>query len=242
MKNAQSSPGAPQSSTPGNPRQFRIIDLFALTTLAALVSAMAAPFARAMPREHLTKFLVVAFCQLLVVATAIVLAAHSRNRLLQASGERIGIAYCGALKWAHWPLFKSISYMLLLAAAQLTLAVSFALFPIAETPTPHYIVFQLQLGYFAGLSFTRFLWKVYPNAIEFFDHGLALGGTKLVRWDQVEVRRSQLFTDRVVVVVRPEHGSIAGLTRTAQFPSWLMDKLLATQLAARAAKRLAPPR
>lgn len=71
----------------------------------------------------------------------------------------------------------------------------------------------------------RFLWRVYPNSIECFENGLALGGTQLIQWDQVELRRSTFFTDRVVVVVRTDRA--AAITRIAQFPRALTDQLLA---------------
>lgn len=86
-----STPNGRNSSTTGDPRQFRIIDLFALLTLAALVSAMAAPFVRELAPTTRNKLLAVVTCQLVVVAATVVFAAQRRSKLLQQSGQRIGI-------------------------------------------------------------------------------------------------------------------------------------------------------
>jgi hypothetical protein len=124
--NEQPTPNAGQLSTPGGPRQFRIIDLFAVVTLAALLSAMAAPFIRAMTPAGRSQLATGLLLQLLVMAATMVFAAYGRSKLLKKSGQRIGIGYGGAVRWRHWPLLKSIMYTLILVAVQLSLALGYA--------------------------------------------------------------------------------------------------------------------
>jgi hypothetical protein len=226
MSNRKQNLSADRDLPTVNPRQFRIIDLFAVLTLAALLAAMAAPFLRAMPPDKLTMLLIVALCQVVVTGGTMIHAAHRRQQLLDRSGERIGIGYCGAVRWRHWPLFKSILSMVFLAAAQFGVALVFAVVLTGETPVPTFLVYQLQLGYVTGRALSRYMWRVYPSAMEFFANGVAVSGTSFVEWERAEVRRSQFFSDRVVVVMRPEVGSIAGGTIIVQVSDTLRDELL----------------
>ena len=163
------------SVEPGDPRQFGVIDLFAFVTLAALVSAMAAPFLREMQAEKRVRLLVVASFQLVVTTGTIAFAVYQRKKLLEKAGWRIGIAYCGEIRWRHWPAVKSVVYMLLLASAQLCLAMMFAT-EVVELPAPYFLVYEIQLGCISGMAFARFLWRVYPNSMEFFEQGISLRG------------------------------------------------------------------
>jgi hypothetical protein len=116
-------------------------------------------------------------------------------------------------------------YMLLLAMAQIGLAlVAVAV----ATEHPFLLFYQLQLGCIAGMAFARFLWRVYPNSIEFFAHGISLSGVTLIPWAQVELRRSQYFADRLVVVLRPAANSIVGDTKLVQVSAPLREQLLST--------------
>jgi hypothetical protein len=228
MMNEQAHPNVNHSTLPGDPRQFRIIDLFAVVTLAALLLAMAAPFVRAMTPASRKRLLVVVTCQLAVTAATMTYLAIRRAKLLQKSGRRIGIGYSGAIKWRHWPLFKSIAFMLFLAAAQLALALMYALLSTDDGQPPSFVIFQLQLGFSTGIALSRFKWGVYPSAVEFFDNGMSFGGTNFIGWDRSEVRTSQYLSDRVVIVMRQAKGSIAGETRTVQVPGSLREQLTAT--------------
>jgi hypothetical protein len=104
------------------PQQFGVIDLFALMTLAALASAMLAPFVRAMQTENQLRLLLGAILQFGTAAIATVWAITRRRKLLEQSGPRIGIGYCGQIRWPLWPVVKSMVYMLLLAMVQIGLA------------------------------------------------------------------------------------------------------------------------
>jgi hypothetical protein len=119
--------------------------------------------------------------------------------------------------------------MLAVASAQLWIA----LFLVAVSSSSRFAVFrpsainQLQLGFFTGYAFVRYLWRVYPNSIEFFDNEISLGGTRFFPWSHVELRASQLFKDRIVVVIRHPGSSIGGDAKMAQVTSALRDRVFA---------------
>ena len=71
---------------------------------------------------------------------------------------------------------------------------------------------------FTGLAFARYLWRVYPGAMEFFENGVALYGIVFFGRTQVELRSSQTIADRVVVVVRPIPDSRGANTKIVQIP------------------------
>ena len=147
------------SSGMSDPRQFAVIDVFAVITLTALVCAMAAPLLRRIPAEKLDKLLVIVSLQLVVTAGAVLLAANLRERLLEKSGRRIGLAYCGEGRWRHGPLVKSAIYMFLLASAQLCVWLLFAAGAIGDVISTNYLLFELQLGGLLGYTFARYPWR-----------------------------------------------------------------------------------
>ena len=207
---------------PSDPWQYGIIDLFAILTLAALISAMAAPLFRHIQPVNRPVLVIVMMCQVLITAGTIIAAAGRRKSLLELSGQRIALGYCGQMKWRYWPLLKSILYMTAFAAAQVGLALL-----IAYETVGGFLLYQLQLGYVTGFAFSRYLWRVYPNTIEFFENGISTDATTFLPWGRTEVRPSQYHGDRVVVVERPMAGSIAGFTRTAQLPRYQREVVLA---------------
>ena len=210
-----------------DPRQFRILDLFAVLTLAALLCATAAPFVRELNFATRSRLLAVFSCQLLVMLVTIVYSANKRSSLLQRSGNRLGIGYSGAMKWRYGPLFISIMCMLSLATLQLAMSLAFALQPTMELWPPNFVISQVQLGCFTGVAVSRFKWGVYPGAVEFFDNGIAVGGVRFVCWEQVEVRRSHHLPDRLVIFLRQAAGSAAGGTTTVQVSPALCERLVA---------------
>jgi hypothetical protein len=56
---------------------------------------------------------------------------------------------------------------------------------------------------------------------------LALAAMRFIPWQRVDVRPSQYFTDRLVVVIRPEVGSPVASTRLAQVPGAVGERILA---------------
>ena len=82
--------------------------------------------------------------------------------------------------------------MLTLLVAQITLA----MFVVQNERLPLFLfVYRLQVSSLCGRTFTRFLWRVYPNAIKFFECAIAFGGTTFVPWTQADIQPSQWFTD-----------------------------------------------
>jgi hypothetical protein len=163
----------------------------------------------------------------LIIAVTVAAMANRRKKLFDRSGQRICVAYCGGGRWRRWPLVKSIVAMAALALAQLGLAAAFAVTPSAEVAYVHIVIYQVQLGWFTGVAVSRFRWRVYPHAMEFFDNGVALHGWKFYGWSRAEVRPSTLYADRVVVVLQIQPGSIGGETKIARVTGTLRERVLA---------------
>ena len=64
-----------------------------------------------------------------------------------------------------------------------------------------------------GEQYMVCVWRVYPEAIEFFENGVVWWGGNLHDWRQVDLRESQVFKDRFVVVLRWADELAAGDTR-----------------------------
>jgi hypothetical protein len=67
--------------------------------------------------------------------------------------------------------------------------------------------------------------------MEFFEHGVALHGTSLFPWIQVNVRDSQFFPDRIVVVVRSTVGSFDAEMYVVQVNDRLRSRIKAVAVA-----------
>ena len=52
-----------------------------------------------------------------------------------------------------------------------------------------------------GEQYMVCVWGVYPEAIEFFENHVVSWGVNLHEWRQVDLRQSQVFKDRFVVVL-----------------------------------------
>ena len=74
-------PSQGHSADAGNPQQFRLIDLFALTTLVALVSAVVAPLFRRLESNFRYLLLLVVGLQLLITVGTIVYYAKKRKKI-----------------------------------------------------------------------------------------------------------------------------------------------------------------
>jgi len=213
--------------------QFGLIDLFAIVTLAALLSAMAAPHVREMSSENRVWLLVVAGLQFLVTTVSFALAMFQRKQLQMNSGRKMGIAPCGVIRWRHWPMVKSILLMLLFATVQLLAALMFAQESNRGSSMFNFMLMQMQLCSFAGYAFARFLWRSYPGTIEVFDNGIAVGGVMFYPWANVDVRTSHLVADRLVVVLRDSSGSASACTKMAQVSDGLREQIFAVVAAER---------
>jgi len=233
-----------------NPQQFRLLDLFALMTLAAVVSAMAAPFLLGLDSEYRLRLLAVIGFQFLIVLWSIFHYARKRKRLLDEAGSKIGFGFCGQLRWRHWPIARSVLGIFFTLLWQLGIAVkissdlwfhgelngpvgvSIDMLPVSHR-VMHYLYYFSFLDYLlylgvswgVGHSFSICRWRAYPGAIEFFSNGIVQRGTLFIPWERVEVRPSSLFADKIAVVVRGGQNSIVGTTIMAQVTSPLRERV-----------------
>ncbi len=215
------------SAVAGNPQQFRLMDLFVLTTMIALVSAMVAPLLRGLASDYRNLLLRIVSVQLLLTAGTIVYYARKRKALLDKSGSKIGSAFCGQFRWRYWPIVRTVATIVFAASFQLLFAVAMAITlldsgeifgPISamidHLPVSHRVLhylhylsfldflFYLQYSFSVGYAFSLYRWRVYPNSIEFFEHGIVRKGLALTPWKRIEVRPSSLFADKIAIVVR----------------------------------------
>lgn len=207
-------------------RQIGLIDLFALVTLAALLTAMAAPFLRDIQAAQISRLIILGTIQAIALSSSAIYSSLQRKKLLSKAGVRIAVVFYGGKKWKHWPLVSSVGFMFLFASMQLGIALVYAHLN-SGTVNLNGIFVQAQLGYFTGLAVCRYLWRVFPGSIEFYNNGVALGGTKLLSWHQVDLSPSRLFSDRIRIVIRPVNGVHFGDTKTAHVGADLRNQLLA---------------
>ena len=107
------------------------------------------------------------------------------------------------MNWPAWPLVKSIINMLFLSTVQLGFAAAIAFAPSRIMIVPMFLMYHVQLAILFGYMVCRYMWRVYPNSLEFFEHGVARSGVEFRPWSQIELRPSQFFPDRIAVVFRP---------------------------------------
>jgi hypothetical protein len=210
-------------TVPRDPRQFRIVDLIALMTLAALASALAAPFIRALSPDHRSKLIITTIVQLIVMATTIATNAKTRTQVLRQAGEKLGTGYLGALRWSR---LTCVLGMLFLGAIQLFLSFVFLDTSNRNTRVPDNLLFHVQLAYSSAAAISRYRWGAYPNMVEIFQNGLVFSGTRFVNWTQAEPRPCVHQSDRVTIVFRHSPQSAAGETKTVQMSDALRDWIL----------------
>jgi hypothetical protein len=239
----------PILSDPGEeekPLQFRLLDLFGLMTVVALVAAVAAPVLRSFESEFRNLLFVIAAMQLAIIVTTIVYYAKKRKALCDRSGIRLGVGLSGHASWRYWPVVKSVLTGLIVVAGQVAVAFKVAhdlaqhgfvngpfstlldRLPLSyQTMEIFHNVFWLidllyfvQLAWFVGYVFSRTRWRVYSNTIEFFQNGISRKGTDLTSWERIEFRPSTFFSDRIVLVVQ------ASDTIVVQVSSSLRDRIL----------------
>lgn len=209
----------------GDPLQLRLIDFFAMTTLFALLVALFTPLARQIRTEQRWPLLAVLLGQAILISLVMLIEAKRRRSLLNGSGRRIGIGFAGEMEWRHWPLFLSAMAMMLIAALQVLFAVAVSRQPGIALLSPGFFLQQLQLGWLFGVACSRYLWRVFPNSMEFFENGIAERGTTLIPWERISVRDSKFFRDRIVVVIRTTPGALDGDTTVVQVSDSLRSQI-----------------
>lgn len=210
-------------TVPRDPRQFSIVDLIALMTLAALVSALAAPFIRALSPDHRSKLLITTIVQLIVMGATITYNAKTRTQTLRQAGKKLGAGHLGALRWSR---LTCVLGMLFVGSIQLALS-----FIVLETSTrssrvPENLLFNAQLACLSAVAISRYRWGAYPNMVEIFRNGLVFSGTRFVSWTKAEPRPSAYYSDRVTIVFRHAPQSAAGEIKTVQVSDALRDWIL----------------
>lgn len=193
-------------------QQFSIIDLFALITFAAILLAVFAPVVRLMDPDKRAQALVPLSVQLFALVGACAYRVARRHELIRLAGKRLGVAFYGSGSWKHGPYVKSIVILLMLAAFQIIVAISIT---VGEVQPTTMVLNTLQLTYALSMFAVNFLWRVYPSTLEFFENGVVLHGSVLTTWKHVELRDSQFFDDRVVLVLKPQ-GTIGTDTKMAR--------------------------
>jgi len=183
-------------------RQFGLIDLFAMVAIAAVSSALATPFVRAMTTTNRGWLLAMAVAQLAITVGAFAWTIKSRRTVLMQAGQKIGLAYCHKVRWQHGPAMLSTASLLFLAAAQLCFALT------ATGATNGFQSFfgtwdvRVLLGATTGWMLCRHLWRIYPDSVEFFEHGIVIGGTTFCPWTRVSLSPDEQMFERLVVTLR----------------------------------------
>jgi len=228
MAKRKNRPSEGLSDDTGNPQQFRLVDLFALTTLVALASAMVAPILRGIESDYRNRFLAIIGLQLIITAGTIVFHARKRKKLLEKTGPKIGVAFCGHFRWRYWPILRMFFTISIAMIFQMIIAVAMAidfveygqllhgpingmidLLPVSHRVLHylHYFSFldyllYAQTSMFAGYAFSLYRWRAYPNSMEFFEYGIVKKGTLFTPWKRIEVRPSAFFPDKIAIIVR----------------------------------------
>ena len=203
-----------QSENVDNPRQYSLLDLLGLLTIASLLISMFAPYLRQLTAENQTRLLVAFLVQAALVTFSLTTTMKKRKSVTSEAGNRLGIGYAGQVRWKHWPVAKSAFQLFCLSCFQLLAGIAIAISD--KWNFTNFIVFQLQLGPVTGVCLARYLWRVYPGAIEFFEHGIVQQAFAFSPWTRVEIRPSSFFSDRNVLFVRQAEGSNVGGTLTVQ--------------------------
>lgn len=215
-------------------RKLRLIDLFAFLTVAAVILAIAAPYLRGIKSDHLGKWIALTSIQLILAVTVFLFATQKRQQLVKPLGKSFGIAYGGFLRGRNLAPFSSMLQMLAAASFQLCLAWYFTVGPdeLSLYRIGFLLCYQIQLGFVAGYAAARFMWRVYPSAVEFYPHGIVFHGTSLVPWTQVEVRTNRSSEDKLTLVIRQDPRSPAGETKSVQASTSLQHLIFQTAASA----------
>lgn len=233
-----------------NPLQFRLLELFALTTIVAVSAAIFAPLLyRLKPELRYVLLLILAYA-MVRNAGAFIRHSQKRNQFLQQAGRRWGSGLRGELSWKWWPLAKALVATVYGLTSQIVVAIALAYllaslgyvygpfsFFVDWLPVSYQMLDVLRyvwvldlmlLLYFlpsTGESLSRARWRLVPNSVEFFEKGISTDGTGLVEWKYIEARESNLFPDRITLLIRQTSESVAATTLVVQVSDSLRGKI-----------------
>ena len=180
--------------------QFRLIDVFGMVTVAAVLLATLTPLLRLMNRDLSFDVTAAAMMQVViqvaVVLIAIATAIGRRMQLQKRAGRRFGVAFCGSTKSEYWPRMKSIFVLIGLILIQLV----FVAMHFWRQGASLLILHSVQLAFVCGGAVVNFVWKSYPGTIEFFESGIAVKQV-FYPWTDVELLNSTT-SSRMRVIVR----------------------------------------
>jgi len=204
--------------------QFNLSLLFSLITLGAFVAAIITPILRDAENISYGRIAFFLGLQLIGMVTYCLWALKRRKKMLSECGQRLGIGYCGVLRWRHWPFIKSWMSTLFVSLIQFGLALLFSTLPLHPGMFMYWI-YLIQLGIHSGMVFSNLLWKNYPSSITFYENGILSPMKIYLPWDKVTVRPSRLYPDRMVVVIHPDANGMLGDTKVVQAPRALRERV-----------------
>ena len=191
-----------------DPQQFSISELFWVLVLVAVVLAIATPFVRALPRAVFNAIIIVVSFQTLAIALMVAFVSRRRSRLLERSGTLLAIGSSTESQSRTWALVHTFFSIFMSVASQLFITAFLSLLISSQSSVNRFalawygiMVLSNLLGptifLMNGIRFLR--WRIHPSTIEFFENGVAEMDT-LVPWEKVELRRSTIRRNRIMVV------------------------------------------
>ena len=219
---------------PPNPQQFAIADLFWVLVFVAVVLAIAMPFLRMLTPAFLNSIIAVVSFQLIAILLMVGFVSRRRKRMLDTSGKLIGVGSSSESQSRNWDAFIAFFGIFFSVVMQLYLllmlssAISSKLW---QSPYIKALFYAPFWNPFLLMNNVRYLrWRIGSSAVEFFENGIAMRD-KLNAWDNVELRRSTFYPNRLMVVNRQLQSSRMVWVDKAQ-----IDHLLAFADAKRIAK------
>ncbi len=191
-----------------DPQQFSIAELFWVVVLVAVVLAIATPFVRKLPLAVFNAIIIVVSFQTITIALVVAFVSRRRKRLLERSGTLLAIGSSTENQSRKWALVHTFFSIFMSVASQLFITAFLSLLISSQSSLNRFtlvwygmMVLSNLLGptifLMNGIRFLR--WRIHPSTVEFFENGVAMMDT-LVPWEKVELRRSTIWRDRIMVV------------------------------------------
>ena len=191
-----------------DPQQFSISELFWVLVLVAAVLAIATPFVRELPQAVFNAIIIVVSFQTIAIALVVALVSRRRKRLLARSGTLLAIGSSSESQSRSWALAHTLFCILMSVVSQLFITGFLSLLISSKSSVNRlaYVwygmmilsnLFGPTIFLMNGIRFLR--WRIHPSSVEFFENGMCVLDT-LVPWEKVELRRSTIWRNRIMVV------------------------------------------